>query len=498
MPFTKIKPTFLSLKCLEWKDTHFKEYERCTKQLLEISRKAGTTSDAFEQAVKNINFLATWRSTEEFFEAIQKPIHVRAVMHLLLSSDTFRQKIPISQRLLSALEKPLGRITNLTLMSLVRLWFDYFDKLGTPDVLNMLGTFLSNQIEIKSDNIKCSSEIQNLHKFSNYIFKSDGPSRIVKSIIQPYTLDDIFSKPGLQGYEDGRFQNICRMLYYIETLKSIPVGTDHSVLSEVIKREVCEAPFDGKLLIGHQVLSILIDRSPEEGISDSWQNVILTIAGDPRVPKASPRYQKWWAYMSTAQLAKMFGWLSREDLKLFLETLQEYGLSSGNLDLQRMFPSRKQFLEGLINQNLVTHSRLFISRQADRFIRRKRSSHLISYAKVNNSQISLIYLQVNNCIMIEGTHSFKLSIFSRKPQDLPLLDYNKDNFSVDEIRYNTRTACHDEFNNNFDFQEIMHHPSKFSWQNKAINFLRKNDVRIDLEEMFDPNEYRQFIRIHGA
>lgn len=499
MPFTKIRPTFLSLKCLEWKDTHFKEYDKCSNQLIEISRKAGTTSDAFEQAVKNINFVATWRSTEEFFEAIQKSIHVRAVTHLLLTSDTFRKKVPISQRLLSALEKPLGRITNLTLMSLVRLWLDYFDKLGTPDMLNMFGNFLSSQISIKTNNKNCSVEIKNLHKCSDIIFRSDGPSHLVKSIIHPYTLDDVFSKPGLQGYESGRFQSICRMLYYIETLKSIPVGKDHSVLAEVIKREVHEAPFDNDLLIGHKVLSILIDRSPDEDISDPWQNVILTIAGDPRVPKASPKFQKWWAFLTPQQIAKVNGWLSKVDLALFLTALEEHGRSSGNFDLQRMFPSRKKFLEGLIKQGLVKHSRLFIGTKADIFLRRiYKNKELPSYARVSDSHRSIIYLQVGNCHMIEGSHSFKLWIFSKIPEDNSIFNYTKNNFSVSNLSTEIVYACSNKFLINYKYVDIVHSPFNFRWQHKAIEFLKNNGEQLDIEEIFTKQEYKSYKIMYGA
>lgn len=497
MPFTKIRSNCLSTKYIEWTERHFREFDECTKRLSDIFQKAGKTSDVFQQAVKNFQFLSTWKNIEDVIREIIKPIHVRAVTHLFLTSDTFRKNVPISERLLTTLEKPLGRLTNLTLLSLVRLWFEHFDKLCSPDVLKIFGKFLAERVENRATKHNCSIEIKNLHEYSEVIFRNDGPARLINSLSKSETLDEIFNKPGLQGYESGRFQNICRMLYYIETLSRIPVGANHSVLAEVKKREVYEAPFDDNLLIGHRILSILIDRSPEEDVSDCWQDVILTIAGDPRVPKASPKYQKWWAYMANAQISKMYGWLSKEDLTLFLQALEDYSLASSNFDLRRMFPARKKFLEGLVKQGLVKHSRLFLSSQAVRFVKKINKDN-ISYAKVVGSQISIIYLQVNNCILIEGTHSFKLWIYSKKPEKIDILDYSKQDFTSNEIRNNPLDSCSNEFSGIFNYIGINHHPSGFGWQSKAISFLKAHGAEIDIEEMFSPSEYKKYKIFYGV
>lgn len=58
MPFVRIKPNLLNIKCLEWAPAHFQKFENCTQALKNISRNAGTTSDVFEQAVKKFTYLA--------------------------------------------------------------------------------------------------------------------------------------------------------------------------------------------------------------------------------------------------------------------------------------------------------------------------------------------------------------------------------------------------------------------------------------------------------
>ncbi|UTF51785.1 EH signature domain-containing protein [Desulfomicrobium sp. ZS1] len=499
MTFGRLKLSMPALRCMEWTERHFSEFSKCSARLSDIAQKAGTTSDAFNISVKNFLKIANSNNIEILYKEIIKPVHVRAITYLLLNNSSFRKKVPISQKLLRALEKPLGRLSNLALLSLVRLWFEYFDRLGPEEILKLFGNFLNDRLEKKAANSNCSTEFQNLYEYGPVIFKKDGPARLVETIPPGSTLNDVFNKPGLQGYESGRFQTICRMLYYIDTLGKIPVGTHHSVLDEVIKRDVYEASYKDNLLIGHKILSIIIDRSPEEDISDSWQNVLLSIAGDPRVPKSSPKYQKWWAFLTQKQISKVCGWLSKVDLKLFLQALEEHGVSSGNTDLQRMFPSRKKFLEGLIKQGLVKHSRLFIGSNADKFFKSIYGyKELPSYARVLDSNRSIIYLHVGNCHMIEGSHSFKLWIFTKLPDDIKILNYTKREFSVSDLSTSIVSECSNKFPNNFYYTSIVHSPSNFNWQHKAISFLRSAGESLDLEEIFTNNEYSLYKKMYGA
>lgn len=499
MSFVRISSTLPPLRCPEWTEKDFLIFSKNSARLVEIAKKAGTTSDAFNNSVNKFQYYAKFETIEKLIREITKPVHVRAVIHLLLNDATFRNKVNLSEYLLNALEKPLGRLSNLALMALVRLWFEQFDRLRPEKIINYFGQFILNRLKTKTENPRCSDEFYNLYKYGSLIFQKEGPAKLIDAIPRNKTLEAFFNKPGLQGYENGRFQQICRNIYYIETLNKIPVGTYHSVLDEVKKQEVYGALYKDKLLIGHKILSILIDRSPDENISDSWQNTILTIAGDPRVPKASPRYQKWWAFMSQAQIAKVVGWLSKVDLKLFLEALEEYGRSSGKEDLQRMFPSRKQFLEGLLRQGLVKKSRLFIGNQADTFLRSMyKREDLPSYARVRDTHRSILYLHVGNCHLIEGSHSFKIWIFSKLPENVSIFNYVRREFSVQELSSDLIDSCEKTFGSNFKYTDIRHSPSNFNWQHHAISFLRNAGEKIDLEEIFTKNEYKAYRSMYGV
>src|SRR5690606_33067965 len=113
---------------------------------------------------------------------------------------------------------------------------------------------------------------------------------------------------------------------------------------ELQKQSVAKAPFEGTRRIGHVALEILIDRSGQEA-SEAWQEFIINLAGDPRIASSALNYREWWQPLGEERIQKVRGWLSKEDLRLFLRAVEQYGIEAQNDELQRMFPARKIFLE---------------------------------------------------------------------------------------------------------------------------------------------------------
>jgi hypothetical protein len=225
----------------------------------------------------------------------------------------------------------------------------------------------------------------------------------------------------------------------------------------------------------------------------------MTIAGDPRVPKANRRYQQWWYLLGEHRIRKVRGWLSRVDLLLFLDILEEFGRSTGQDDLKRMFPARKAFLEGLHRQGLIFESRLFISNNAEKYVKRNyQRQDLPEYAKVQDAYRSMIYLKVGDYHMIEGSHSFKLWIFKDLPADSSIFDYAVKYFTADELSYDLKRACL-QAGTNYSQRpvSIIHNPHSFAWQASAISALRNLGVRLDLEKLFSATDYQAYKRRHG-
>ena len=336
---------------------------------------------------------------------------------------------------------------------------------------------------------KFDNDLARMARYSTDIFDNRGPEHIAKiALKEGKELKESWKRLGLSGYDNCIYQQICRHRYYIETLKTIPVGDDHAILSEISRKEVYEASAGKGKLLGHEVLETLISRSPMSEPSDSWLKVIISIAGDPRVNPAMPRYQKWWGLISKKLRTKVQGWLARFDLALFLEILKEYGRVSGDSDLKRMFPQREKFLKGLIDQGLVIQSRLFVSYKAEEFLRRYyKAEQLPAYALVNG-QVSIIYLQVGNCHMVEGSHNFSLKIFPELPKSTRILNYSEKYFRNYDLNKYLCTDFENEVGK--PYAKIIH--NSLTWQNKAIQYLKKQGITLNIEKLFTPSDYETF------
>ena len=158
---------------------------------------------------------------------------------------------------------------------------------------------------------------------------------------------------------------LARTHYYLETLKAIePSETDNPILAELERPDVYNAPYSETRRIGHEVLSILIDRVSGNNVPEHWRSLVLAIAGDPRVASSSDKFQIWWSLLEEKQVRKVRGWLSKFDLKLFLEALKESAKDANASQIEKMFTDRKNFMEGLDNQESVSYTHLTLPTKA--------------------------------------------------------------------------------------------------------------------------------------
>lgn len=480
----------------EWSEHDFIPVSQAVKGLSSLADKAGRTSDRFQIVCDKLRRLARSGREEEISDAISSSLYVRAVTFLLNTEKDFFFRVPLSADFLAALRRPRQRLGRLSLLQLIGTFFIYFDEIAQDGDFKTVCEFISKELGHLDGSQ--GTDLGRIAGHRQFIFSPDGPSRVVKfARDKSADLDCIFQELGIGGFSQGRFQQVCRYHYYLETLRYISVGDYHSVLDEVCKAEVFNASAGDGRLIGHEVLSVLIDRSGAE-ISDPWRKVVLTIAGDPRIPSGHRRYQKWWALLGDERIRKMRGWLSRLDLLLFLDILEEYGRSSGDLELQRMFPARKTFLEGLFKQNLIQQSRLFVGARAEQYLtKRYRREDLPEFARVKDTYRSIIYLQVENCHLIEGSHSFKLWFFPRLPSSSKVSDYAVDMFSPSSLGMDLDKAFKKEFGPYGEQPAGIRHYPPLGWQYEAIQQLKMRGIRLDIEALFSRSDYREYLWRYG-
>ena len=483
----------LDVHLREWSAMDFEQIKSETKKVMTSTKGMGNGSDSFKEACLKFMRLMLSGNSGEISDNIIKPVDVRALTFLLLNAKEF-DSFDVDADLLDRLLLPRNPVSRLSLLNLIELFFRWFDEhLDT----GCFSAFLKSQIESYGMG---ESDLNRLCKNSHLLFDSKGPTNVVSSAIEnKEDLNVCFRRLGLEGFGEGRFQDLCRYIYYLETLKKIPVGEYDPVLEEVCKEDVYLSPGTKDGLLGHEVLSILIDRADSLEISDQWQRVLLTIAGDPRVPESTSQYQQWWALLGSDRVAKVKGWLSRFDLELFLKVLESYGSNSGNEDLKRMFPSRKHFLEGLLEQGVAVNSRLFLTRDADDFVKRNyKKNEVPNYARVEDGDASMIYIQVDKLHLIEGTHNFKLWVFPVLPIKSQILDYSRNAFARDELSGRLSLMYRREVDvAEYPEAAIVHSPFNFNWQHKAIEYLQSYGVNLDLEILFSKNDYALYKRRYG-
>ncbi|CCK80598.1 EH signature domain-containing protein [Desulfobacula toluolica] len=484
-----MKPAILSVQGLKFiiPDDPFGHYlakiKRLENQLSSLAKKAGTENKKFNAALNSL--VESVRRNRDLETELDSPIKVRALAVSLTTSCA--EHISLTQRILNKIDQLRPKPSTLLLQSMYHFYLKRYDKLHDP---RAVAKWLLKSLPKR--NLKKS--------FHDTLLSPDGPKWLAKESIRTNReFQNIVSYLGLDRYASGRFMTIAKNIYYVEQLKLIPLNQHHNLLLEVQKSSVYESTYDESYLVGHKVLEILISRAANTKIDDSWLNVIMSIAGDPRVPKDHPLFQKWWSLLDQRLYNIVIGWLSKLDLRLFLEALENYSNLPGKEELHRMFPSRKKFLEGLDDKKLIAHTRLYLSKSAERYLKSNyKPEHLPAYSMVNDGTRSLIHVQfVNNqAHMVEGSHSCFLWLYRKLHSSAVVYDYGANFVFYSELTSGLNQKMIEK--NCEAVAQIKHTPVNFRWQKNAIEALRGLGVYISPQDVLSLEDYRSFKRKFGV
>lgn len=485
----------IAFKLPEWHESQFKQFKTAEKQLAKLASSAGTNSDKFNDTIYRLMNLVVKQKVFDPAKLLTSAIDVRAFTYLLSTNNSFAEALTLSSKTferIRAIRRPMSR---LSLTQMIRAYLVYFDLYVNNQMLMVWSKFIQDELStLSSRDTSGANQLQVYKDNKHLIFLPSAPAVLTrKAIKESVDLDRLLEKLSLTGYSDSRFFQICQYHYYLETLKSIAKGQDHPILAEVVKSNVVNCPYDNTKLLGHAILEILIDRSEHAYISPAWQRVVLEIAGDPRVPQTSSRYLQWWSLLGDERIAKVRGWLSSFDLKLFLETLEQSAKESRNTDMERMFGDRKVFMEGLLKQGLVTNSRLFLSRAAESFLKSAyKKEELPEYARVDSRDTSMIYLNLAGRIhMIEGSHSFQIKFMDKLPEKLYVANYSKARFSDSELRTLAKSHYYKQFGDDGGYVEFPHQ-GFLNWQHKAISYLQEHNIKLEISRLIPKDKYRSY------
>lgn len=451
-----------------------------TEKLCEINRKAGVSNSKFENALRTLQLEVRMGNSLE--ASLSSPLQVRALAIMLNTKD--EGLITLSRAALDKILRIRQKPSALIVESILNHYLKRYDHLSDLKAVEAWLLFAMRKRNA------LTSEY-------NYLLQGNGPKWLAERCHKENRdFDQQLSYMNLDRYASGRFMTVAKNIYYLEVLRNLKPNQGDPILQEMQKVAVYESLYDDQTLLGHQILKILIGKAPVTGIGDVWLNVILTIAGDPRVPSSHPKHQKWWSQLDIQLKNKVQGWLSKLDLRLFLEALKDFSDQPGNSDLKRMFPSRKQFMEGLLNNHLVTGTRLYLSARAAGYLKRNyKREHLPSFSTVDGGT-SLIHVQLGSAHMIEGSHSCKLWIYKELDPSAIVFDYSRTN-----VAYSSLTMGLSRIMSSKGYPpkaDITHRPHSFNWQHNAIDALQAVGVSIKPKDVLTADDYYKYKRLYGA
>ena len=428
-------------------------------------------------------------------DLIDKPIMIRACIYLWLEENNFLNIKGINESTLQKFNQIKPQIGYLNLFNLIQIFFKYFDRCGE---LDSLSNFLLDQLS-QLDDAKAVGILGSLRVNRDCIFHCDGYKLVVRRAETEGTdLATTLSKLGIDESQDGRFKELVTAHYYIKKLIALDpdLSAEQSILGEVSAADVYEIPYEGRLL-GHSAIEALVKNAVGRRIElpEHWLQSILSIAGDPRIPRTNERYRKWWAQIPTEIIELVHERLSGFDLKLFLEVLENFAARSGDDALARMFPKRRLFLEGLRKHNLIRRSRLFISREAHYYLQRNYSKEkLPNYARLNDANTSIIYLKLDRAHIVEGSHNHRFWIYSEIPENSAPTNYEKSFFRKRELYDLNKSTGWNMPSQNGDTWYTSHNGF---WQGKILGQFRKLGINVDPEQVLERPDYHRFRNEYG-
>ncbi|MFT5700278.1 MAG: hypothetical protein ACI8ZB_003150 [Desulforhopalus sp.] len=456
-----------------------KRLDLVTEKVRALAGKAGTGNETYNKAYSAV--AASIRKNQDLLSVIDKPIKIRALANLIGSE--FQDRIDLSGDLLEKINHLKPKPSSLFIENVYQHYLTKYDKLSDHPVV--------------ADWLKSAMAAKGLlTENQKQILGSHGPHWLAGQCIKnKREFSNQIRHLNLQNYKAGRFLTIAKQIYFVKQLEGIPVNKPHEILEELQHSSVVEARYDETYLLGHKVLQILIARAPEHGIHDSWLNVIMGIAGDPRVPTTHSNYRKWWSALEPRFNRKVRGWVSRLDLRLFLEAIRDYSDQSGDYELKRMFPARKFFLEGLLNKQLITNTRLYLSSGAVSYLRRNyKKEHLPIFSRVDGNR-SIIHVELGGVHLIEGSHSCYLWIYPKMHESAIVFDYSETYVTYRSLTQGLSDAMYGK--GTPSIANITHNPTNFSWQHRAIGELKSIGVNITARDVLPPEDYHDYLRRHG-
>lgn len=479
-----LKPQIFLPNFSQWPEHAFDTYQENTARLQNLAEDLGKSSDYYAERLEILRKIGYSGNLQQLEQEIRNSTDVLAVCDLLNTDTQFFKQVGLNPNVLRALSLQRKTIPMQGVINLLRLYFDKYMELNKDPQFGNFCQILRQQLNFylqKHQRDAFTTNFLNLCQDAHLFFEHDPFENIINLAHDKFSSFEVFlSHYSLDIYQDGDFVRHCLTLYYIRALKNLPLDTYSPVLKQVVSNK--HSRITSQALgptLGHAALRILIDRCRGQAISQHWLDTILQIAEDPRLPSSSPSYLTWWSELDEKDVQQVIAWLSRSDLQFFLDLLET--ASSYNFDMLRMFPDRKQFIESLLQKNLVTQTRLILSSSAVNFIKRhyhNQHHKLLQFATVegnSSNQASFICINLSNKVyMMEGTHNCSLRLIPSLSPNATYFNYTENSFT--DWRCRGGFLYYNDGPKN-DCQELVHYTNG-SWISDAKRYLSQHGLPV--------------------
>lgn len=303
----------------------------------------------------------------------------------------------------------------------------------------------------------------------------------------------------LSEHADGRFGRVTRDAYYLAWIAAADAEREdrdllRTISSEVVARQRTESSRSDGRWFGHDVLTALTAKTTRYP-SDAWLTAVQAIGGDPRM-RETPQWRLWWSQVPPDHVTRAVRWLRGVDLKAFLDGIARYAADTYNDDMTRMLDRRRRLLLGLYEQDRVDDVRLVLGDDIRAWVRRATPGG-IDAARLGDAakqDTALVYVDCGDFALIEGSHNFKLHIFTGGPVP-ELADRSVREFRSEEIRV-TLPARHEKRYGYESYLGVAHQGGE--WIRRALDFLYSRGVRLDESVLMTPIDYADLARRRAA
>ena len=290
------------------------------------------------------------------------------------------------------------------------------------------------------------------------------------------------------GVQINKYQALYRSLevdLFLENLKKLDYSKESNLIRVINKNDLFNKELGNGLLLGHEIIKSVIKYSKSVDVHSSWTDLILKVASDPRSSKLNPKYVKWWSLIEESLRKRFIQILSHADILIFLDAFEQFAKEEDR-NMARMFKSRKQFLIGLSQQNLISDSRLFLPNAVKQFISKERPDLDTSYiaGTYGNGNTCIIYLKVGPFYIIEGSHNCQIWVYDENPFPYDITQKQKYTRSYRQL---TMGLAEDFYSRNLKDPFHRVHSYQGSWKIDVIELL-KSKLTLDADQLMLQDE----------